>query len=146
MFQKFSEVFRRSLVVFRGFSEALSETLSEALSLVVPNRFAPCMSSKSGSCLGGEGHFLSGLQKGPAERATSKNVKNRQKVSKSFSTLFDKFRAGQKTSKIDKRCQRVFRHFSTIFARHLFSGPFCNPLIFGEKPKCRLERTLRVGA
>ena len=34
----------------------------------------------------------------------------------------------QKTSKIVKKCQKVFRHFSTIFARHLFSGPFCNPL------------------
>ena len=72
---------------------------------------------------------LSGLQKGPAERGHVKNVKNRQKVSKSFSTLFDDFRAGQKTSKIVKKCQKVFRHFSTIFARHLFSGPFCNPLI-----------------
>ena len=34
----------------------------------------------------------------------------------------------QKTSKIVKKCQKVFRHFSTVFARHLFSGPFCNPL------------------
>ena len=49
-------------------------------------------------------------------------------MSKSFSTLFDNFRAGQKTSKIVKKCQKVFRHFSTIFARHLFSGLFCNPL------------------
>ena len=63
---------------------------------------------------------ISGLQKGPAERG---HVKNRQKVSKSFSTLFDTFRAGQKTSKIVKKCQKVFRHFSTIFARHLFPGP-----------------------
>ena len=37
---------------------------------------------------------LSGPQKGPAERS---HVKNRQKVSKTFSTLFDVFRAGQKT-------------------------------------------------
>ena len=56
--------------------------------------------------------------------ATSKNVKNRQKVSKSFSTLFDNFRAGQKKAKTVKKRQRVFRHFSTIFARHLFSGLF----------------------
>ena len=68
-------------------------------------------------------------KRGRRKGATSKNVKNRQKVSKSFSTLFDSFRAGQKTSKIVKKCQKVFRHFSTIFARHLFSGPFCNPLI-----------------
>ena len=53
-------------------------------------------------------------------------------MSKSFSALFDNFRAGQKTSKIVKKCQKVFRHFSTIFARHLFSGPFCNPLISQE--------------
>ena len=72
--------------------------------------------------------LLSGLQKGPAERG---HIKKPQKSSKSvkFSTLFDNFRAGQKTSKIVKKCQKVFRHFSTIFARHLFSGPFCNPLI-----------------
>ena len=70
-------------------------------------------------------------KRGRRKGATSKNVKNRQKVSKSFSTLFDNFRAGQKTSKIVKKCQKVFRHFSTIFARHLFSGPFCNPLITG---------------
>ena len=68
-------------------------------------------------------------KRGRRKGATSKNVKNRQKVSKSVSTLFDNFRAGQKTSKIVKKCQKVFRHFSTIFARHLFSGPFCNPLI-----------------
>ena len=68
-------------------------------------------------------------KRGRRKGATSKNVKNRQKVSKGFSTLFDNFRAGQKTSKIVKKCQKVFRHFSTIFARHLFSGPFCNPMV-----------------
>ena len=67
-------------------------------------------------------------KRGRRKGATSKTVKNRQKASKSFSTLFDNFRAGQKTSKIVKKCQKVFRHCSTIFARHLFSGPFCNPL------------------
>ena len=78
-------------------------------------------------------------KRGRRKGATSKNVKNRQKVSKMFSTLFvDNFRAGQKTSKIVKKCQKVFRHFSTIFARHLFSGPFCNPLIdlCSEKLSC----------
>ena len=40
-----------------------------------------------------------------------KNVKNRQKVSKIFSTLFDIFRAGQKASKIVKKCQKSCRHF-----------------------------------
>ena len=49
------------------------------------------------------------------------DVTNRQNVSKSFSTLFDHFRAGQKR-------QKVFRHFSTIFAQHHFSGPFWEAL------------------
>ena len=73
-------------------------------------------------------HWSADCKRGRRKGATSKNVKNRQKESKSFSTLFDNFRAGQKTSKIVRKCQKVFRHFSTIFARHLFSGPFCNPL------------------
>ena len=52
--------------------------------------------------------FISGPQKGPAERG---HVKKRQKVSNIF---FDIFRAGQKTSKIVKH---LFRQFSrgTIF-------------------------------
>ena len=68
------------------------------------------------------------MQKGPAERGHVKNVKNRQKVSKSLSTLFDNFRAGQKTSKIVKKCQSIFRHFSTNCVRHHFSGPFWGAL------------------
>ena len=77
-------------------------------------------------------------KKGRRKGATSKNVKNRQKVSKSFSTLFDNFRAGQKTSKIVKKCQKYFRHFSTIFARHHFSGPFWGALMSGAN-KAREE-------
>ena len=49
---------------------------------------------------------LSGLEKGPAERG---HVKNRQKVSRHFSTFFAK---GKKTSKIVKKCQK---YFSTLF-------------------------------
>ena len=56
-------------------------------------------------------------KRGRRKGATLKNVKNRQKVSKSFSILFDNFRAGQKTSKIVKKLQNCFRHFSTIFAQ-----------------------------
>ena len=78
----------------------------------------------------GDSLYSADCKRGWRKGATSKNVKNRQKVSKSFSTLFDNFRAGQKTSKIVKKCQKVFRHFSTIFARPLFSGPFCNPLMY----------------
>ena len=60
--------------------------------------------------------------KGPRQK-TSKKVKKRQKVSKSFSTLFDNFRVRQKKSKIVKKSQEVFRHFSTVFARHHIPAP-----------------------
>ena len=56
--------------------------------------------------------FSTDRKRGQRKGATSKNVKNRQKVSKIFSTLFDIFRAGQKTSKIVKKCQKSLRHFS----------------------------------
>ena len=72
---------------------------------------------------------FSGLQKGPAERGHVKKLQKPSKSVKSFSTLFDNFRAGQKTSKIVKKRQKVLRHFSTIFARHHFSGPFWGALI-----------------
>ena len=49
--------------------------------------------------------IISGPQKGPVERG---HIKNRQKVSKMFSTAFDIFRAGLKTSKIAKKCQKIF--------------------------------------
>ena len=86
--------------------------------------------------------FISGLQKGPAERG---HVKNRQKVSKSFSTLFDNFRAGQKTSKIVKKCQKVSRHFSTIFAQGKFFPAPSGELRFypGQTPESlRCEKFL----
>ena len=65
--------------------------------------------------------FVSGLQKGPAERG---HVKNRRKVSKMFSTLFDIFRAWQKTSKIVKSVKNVFDNFraAPVF-RPLLGGP-----------------------
>ena len=113
-------------------------------------RVAPRIPWSSESC-SENGLFSAGRKRGQRKRATSKNVKNRQKVSKIVSTLFDIFRAGQKTSKIIKRCQKYFRHFSTffargkktskivkkcqkyfrhfltIFARHQFSGPHLRP-------------------
>ena len=73
--------------------------------------------------------FSADCKRGRRKGATSKNVKNRQTVSNSFSTLFDNFRAGQKTPKIVKKRQKVYRHFSTIFARHLF---FFRPLLGGS--------------
>ena len=64
-------------------------------------------------CLKPEVLRLSGIvsadrKRGRRKGAKSKNVKNRQKVSKSFSTLFDNFRAGQKNSKIVKKRQKAF--------------------------------------
>ena len=60
--------------------------------------------------------------KGPRQ----KKRKNRQKASKSFSTLFDNFRAGQKRSKIVKKCQKYFRlFFFRQFSRGTsFPAPF----------------------
>ena len=94
-----------------------------------------CFSAKLVSNVDVPSNLSADCKRGRRKGATSKNVKNRQKVSKIFSTLFDNFRAGKKNSKIAKKCQKCFRHFSTIFARHLFSGPFCNPLNLSEKNK-----------
>ena len=65
--------------------------------------------------------FERSSQKGVAKGAGGKGP--RQKSSKSFSTLFDNFRAGQKTSKSVKEFFDTFRQFSrgTIFPA-LFGG------------------------
>ena len=68
---------------------------------------------------------VSGLQKGPAERGHVKNVKNRLKVSKSFSTVFDSFRAGQKNV---KNHQKVSKSLSTLFD-NFRAAPFLRPLL-----------------
>ena len=82
---------------------------------------------------------LSGLQKGPAERG---HVKNRQKVSKSFSTLFDIFRAGQKTSKIVKKNKMFFDTF-----RQFSRGTFFRPLLGGsDGPSNKCQPCRRVGS
>ena len=52
---------------------------------------------------------FSGLQKGPAERGHVKKRRKSSKSVKSFSTIFDHFRAGKKTSKSVKKV------FSTLF-------------------------------
>ena len=86
----------------------------------VPNKQVPkCLASNSADC-----------KRGRRKGATSKNVRKRQKVSKSFSTLFDNLRAGQK---IVKKCQKVSRHFSAIFAWHPFSSPSWGALINIDK-------------
>ena len=78
---------------------------------------------------------VSGLQKGPSERG---RVKKRQKSSKSVKKFFDTCRQFSRRAKNVKNRQKASksfsRHFSTIFfARHLFSGPFCNPLRLGSQ-------------
>ena len=62
---------------------------------------------------------ISGLQKGPAERG---HVKKRQKVSKSFSTIFAQGKKRQKKSV--KKVFDTFRQFSRAapFYRPLFGG------------------------
>ena len=59
--------------------------------------------------------LVSGPQRGPAERG---HVKKRRKSSKSVKNIFDIFRAGQK--KVKNR-QKVSKYFSTFFHRP-FSG------------------------
>ena len=62
--------------------------------------------------------IFSGSQKGPAERG---HVKNRQKVSKSFSTLFDNFAQGKKRQKSSKSVKKFFDIFR--------AAPFFRPLL-----------------
>ena len=64
---------------------------------------------------------FSGLQKGPAERS---HVKKRQKVSKSFSTLFDNFCAGQKSQKSSKSVKKFFDTFRQFSRGTIFPAPF----------------------
>ena len=55
--------------------------------------------------------FSADRKRGQRKGATSRNVKNRQKVSRLFSTLFDIFCAGQNVENCQK-CQICFRQFS----------------------------------
>ena len=68
-------------------------------------------------------------KRGRRKGATSKNVKNRQKVSKSFSTLFDNFCAGQKNV---KNRQKASKSFSTLFD-NFRAAPFYRPLLGGSE-------------
>ena len=90
--------------------------------------------------------LLSGLQKGPAERG---HVKKRQNSSKSVKKFFDTFRQFSRRAKNVKNRQKVSKRFSTLFdnfrAGHLFSGPFCNPLISGLPKRLFLRLFLGGG-
>ena len=75
-------------------------------------------------------HIIQRTAKGAQWKGVrAKNVKNRQKVSKISSTLFDIFRHFSRRAKNVKKSSKIFSTiFSTIFARHRFSGPFWGPL------------------
>ena len=62
-------------------------------------------------------------KRGRRKGATSKNVNNRQKVSKSFSTLFDNFRAGQKRQKSSKSVKKFFDTFRQFSRGTFFPAP-----------------------
>ena len=74
--------------------------------------------------------FVSGLQKGPAERG---HVKKRQKSSKRVKKIFVTFRQFSRRAKKVKNRQKVLKSFSTLFDKFRaapFSGPFWGALIF----------------
>ena len=70
-----------------------------------------------------ESTTISGLQKGPAERG---HVKNRQKVSNSFSTLFVQGKKRQKSSKNVKKFFDTYRQISRVT---ILPAPFWGALI-----------------
>ena len=80
-------------------------------------------------------NFSMDRKRGQRKGATSKNVKNRQKVSDIFSTLFDIFRAG-KTKNVKHR-QKVSKIISTLF--DIFrAAPVFRPLLGGS---CNIARS-----
>ena len=77
------------------------------------------MSHTSSTCYSESRTLASADRKrGQRKRATSKNVQNRQKVSKIFSTLFD-----EKKSKIVKKCQSIFDTFRKFSSGTSFPAP-----------------------
>ena len=70
-------------------------------------------------------HISADRKRGQRKGATSKNVKNRQKVSKRFLTLFDIFRAGQKNVKNRQKASNIF---STLFD-NFRTAPIFRPLL-----------------
>ena len=82
--------------------------------------------------------YLSGPQRGQRKGATSKNIKNHQKVSKIFSRLFDIFRAGQKNV---KRRRKVSKMFSTFFD-NFRAAPVFRPLLGPPRFICSHVLTL----
>ena len=85
--------------------------------------FGALVWNQSGRSLYWDWQFSVDRKRGQRKGAMSKNVKNREKVSKLFSTLFGIFCAGPKNrQKVSKLFSTLF--FSTIFGRHPFSGPF----------------------
>ena len=115
--------------------------LSEALGPVAPNRSCRPLISVD-------------RKRGQRKAATTKIVKNSQKVSKIFSTLFGDFRAGQKNV---KKRQKVSKIFSTLFDdfraapvfrpllggadnQSRFLGRGCDETLFSEKKRFSVKR------
>ena len=101
--------------------------------------------------------FISGLQKGPAERG---HVKKCQKSSKSVKKFFDTFQQFSRRAKNVKNRQKVSKSFSTLFD-NFRAAPFFRPLLGGSdfikgsdersgsstrKPSCRLSYGRKSGA
>ena len=72
--------------------------------------------------------FVSGLQKGPAERG---HVKKRQNSSKSVKKFFDTFRQFSRRAKNVKNRQKTSKSFSTLFD-NFRAAPFFRPLLGGS--------------
>ena len=68
------------------------------------------------------GHGSADRKRGRRKGATSRSVKNCQKVSRQISTIFALF--GKKRQKSSKTFCDTFRHFSTVLEQHRFSGLF----------------------
>ena len=83
--------------------------------------------------------WISGLQKGPAERG---HVKKRQKLSKSVKKFFDTFRHFSLRAKNVKNRQKVSKSFSTLFD-NFRAAPFFRPLL--QSADWRAQAQKRVG-
>ena len=84
--------------------------------------------------------FISGLQKGPAERG---HVKKHQKSSKSVKKFFDTFRQFSRRAKNVKNRQKVSKSFSTLFD-NFRAAPFFRPLLQSADLK-NPSKTLQEG-
>ena len=83
---------------------------------------------------------VSGPQKGPAERG---NVKNRQKVSETFSALFGTFRHFSLRTKNIKYRQKVSKIFSTLFD-NFRAAPVFRPVLGGSDTAVQSLKSVQI--